>query len=106
VERLDEERIDVLRRWGEGLSTDSREEVRAAGRAILILIDEVEQLHVDLWNERSRGTAEPSEQPEAAPPAGGVHARIGAWFVQLRRREPEAEEAETDLSTAPPRAGE
>jgi hypothetical protein len=30
VERLDEERIELLRRWGEGLAEDGREQVRAA----------------------------------------------------------------------------
>jgi hypothetical protein len=52
VERLDEEKLDVLRRWGEGLQHDDREELRAAGRAILLLIEEIEHLHVDLWSER------------------------------------------------------
>ena len=33
MERLDEEKIELLRRWGEGLEGDYREETRAAGRA-------------------------------------------------------------------------
>jgi len=45
----------MLRHWGEGLTHDDREEVRAAGRAILLLADEVEQLHVDLWHARDDG---------------------------------------------------
>jgi hypothetical protein len=52
AERLDEERLEILRGWGAGLSTDSREELRAAGKAILVLIDEVDLLQVDLWNAR------------------------------------------------------
>jgi hypothetical protein len=47
---LDEEKLDLLRRWGGGLQEDGREEVAAAGRAILILIDEIERLHVLLWD--------------------------------------------------------
>jgi hypothetical protein len=47
---LDEEKLETLRRWGDGLTRDGREEVAAAGRAILMLIEEVERLHVDLWN--------------------------------------------------------
>ncbi len=53
VERLDEQKLELLRRWGDGLVGDPREEVRAAGRAILLLVEEIERLHVDLWNERS-----------------------------------------------------
>jgi hypothetical protein len=52
VERLDEDKIDMLRRWGDGLQADSREELRAAGRAILLLIEEIERLHVELWRDR------------------------------------------------------
>ena len=53
MERLDEEKFDLLRLWGEGLLKDPREEVRAAGKAILLLIEEIEHLHVDLWHARS-----------------------------------------------------
>jgi hypothetical protein len=52
VDRLDEDKIDMLRRWGDGLQADSREELRAAGRAILLLIEEIERLHVELWRDR------------------------------------------------------
>lgn len=52
AERLDEERLEILRGWGVGLSTDGREEVRAAGKAILVLVDEIDRLQVDLWNAR------------------------------------------------------
>ena len=53
MSRLDEEKLALLRRWGEGLTVDDREEVRAAGRAILMLSDEIERLHIDLWNAKS-----------------------------------------------------
>ena len=51
--RLDEAKIETLRVWGEGLSGDVRDEVRAAGRAITMLVEEIERLNVDLWNERA-----------------------------------------------------
>ncbi len=51
--RLDEEKIETLRAWGEGLQSDAREEVRAAGRAITMLVEEIEHLNVDLWNARA-----------------------------------------------------
>ena len=49
---LDAEKLEVLSRWGTGLQTDARAEVAAAGRAILLLIDEIERLHVLLWGQR------------------------------------------------------
>lgn len=52
-ERLDEHRIETLRIWGEGLSADWRDEVRAAGKAITLLVEEIERLNVDLWNARA-----------------------------------------------------
>ena len=51
--RLDEAKIETLRIWGNGLAGDPREEVRAAGRAITMLVEEIERLNVDLWNERA-----------------------------------------------------
>jgi hypothetical protein len=53
VERLDEERLEILRSWGAGLSTSGRDELRAAGKAILMLIEEIERLQVDVWNARA-----------------------------------------------------
>lgn len=47
---LDAEKLGVLRGWGEGLERDQRHEVAAAGRAILMLIDEIERLHVLAWD--------------------------------------------------------
>jgi len=48
--RLDDEKLETLRSWGTGLSADGRDELRAAGKAILILIEEIEQLQVDVWH--------------------------------------------------------
>jgi hypothetical protein len=52
VGRLDEERLEILRNWGAGLAADGREELRAAGKAITVLVDEIDRLQVDLWNAR------------------------------------------------------
>lgn len=71
AERLDEERLEILRNWGVGLSADSREELRAAGKAITLLIDEIEHLQVDVWHARAAGapsgTPEPASEPAAEP---------------------------------------
>jgi hypothetical protein len=68
VTRLDEQKLSLLRSWGAGLERDEREEVAAAGRAILLLVDEVEQLHVDLWHARTTAAAEPEEQEQEPEP--------------------------------------
>jgi hypothetical protein len=52
-QRLDEAKVETLRSWGEGLQTDPREEVRAAGRAITLLVEEIERLNIDLWHART-----------------------------------------------------
>jgi len=57
VERLDEERIETLRAWATDLASESRKELRAAGKAIMILIDEIERLRVDVG--RAQGAANP-----------------------------------------------
>ena len=65
--RLDAEKLETLRRWGAGLSDDGRDEVRAAGRAILLLIEEVEHLYVDLWHARAIAASVPAAPPAPEP---------------------------------------
>ena len=57
VDRLDAERIEILKEWGLDLATDNRAELRAAGRAITLLIDEIERLQVG--TQRARGASNP-----------------------------------------------
>lgn len=64
IERLDEERLEILRGWGAGLAGDGREELRAAGKAIMVLIDEIDRLQVDLWNTRAADV--PAFEPSMA----------------------------------------
>lgn len=68
-DRLDEERIEILRGWGAGLAADSREELRAAGKAITVLVDEIDRLRVDLWN--AQVDNRPPFEP-AAKSSGGI----------------------------------
>ena len=49
---LNADELEQLRRWGAGLQQDSRLEVSAAGRAIVMLIEEIERLHVLVWDHR------------------------------------------------------
>jgi hypothetical protein len=91
-ERLDAERLDVLRRWGRGLGDDPRDEVRAAGRAIGMLIEEIERLHIEFWHARvavpdATGGGGELPEPEAARvdnvPAA-LLARVRALFTPRR----------------------
>jgi hypothetical protein len=52
VERLTEEQLTALKAWGEGLAQVGQEEMQAAGRAIQLLIQEIEALHIEMWHER------------------------------------------------------
>jgi hypothetical protein len=52
--RLDEDKLEALRRWGEGLQRAGSEEDSAAGRAILLLVEEIDQLHIDLSHARQQ----------------------------------------------------
>ena len=49
--RLDDEKIEALHAWGDRLAEDDREDVRAAGRAILVLVEEVTSLRRALSHE-------------------------------------------------------
>jgi hypothetical protein len=60
-DRLDEDKINQLRAWGSGLAANGSDDLRATGKAILLLIEEIERLHIDLWNAKS---AQDVEQPE------------------------------------------
>jgi hypothetical protein len=58
---LNEAKLDQLRAWGTGLSAHDSPDVRATGKAILMLIEEIERLHVDLWSAKA---ASPEGQPQ------------------------------------------
>ena len=65
-QRLDEAKIETLRSWGDGLQTDPREELRAAGRAITMLVEEIERLNIDLWHARTDAREAPADGSPAA----------------------------------------
>ena len=77
TDRLDEQKLEMLRAWGDGLSSDKRDELRAAGKAILMLIEEIELLNVDLWHAREPGTEQPPLPVDVTPER---------WIDSLRRR--------------------
>ena len=73
-ERLDEGKIDQLRAWGSGLVANGSDDLRATGRAILMLIEEIERLHIDLWN--AKAAQDQGPQDLAAEEDEQVHASM------------------------------
>jgi hypothetical protein len=61
--RLDEEKVEALRSWGERLGQSSGEESRAVGRAILMLVEEIDQLHIELWHGRLQASVSSDSSP-------------------------------------------
>jgi hypothetical protein len=98
-QRLDEEQIETLESWADGLLRDERSEVRAAAKAILLLIQEIEHLHVDLWHARDTTAdetaavddtplpVEPAPQPEVQP---SIRSALARRLRAAAHRPPEA----------------
>jgi hypothetical protein len=86
MERLDKERIELLRGWGESLADEPRDELRAAGRAILLLIEEIDRRQRGAWNERSMGSAATPLAAEADVTEEDVQSGLRARLAQLARR--------------------
>jgi hypothetical protein len=81
---VDEQQFEAVRQWGEGLQDDSREEVSAAGKAIVLLCTEIDRLERELWNVKTAVAAEPvDEETESEIP---VDDRDEAVETTLRER--------------------
>jgi hypothetical protein len=89
-ERLDETKLETLRKWGEGLGSDGREEVRAAGKAIVLLVEEVERLHIDLWHARGGDVADDDEPGPEGEPSRGLFSDLRSRLMPRTREEGEA----------------
>lgn len=87
---MDEEQFAILRQWGEGLERESRDELRAAGRAIRMLADEVETLTIELWHVRRAVRDAEDERDRLAAlvdepePAGDLLDRLRARLRRTR----------------------
>ena len=102
---LDETKLEELRHWGEALRQAPREESVAAGRAILMLIDELERLrlrlrllptgeqpaHLDPMS-NTDVDAETGEASTAAALHGRLQRLLGRDSDQSREARPEAVE--------------
>ena len=83
-ERLGADKIEILRRWGAGLAASGRdEELRAAGRAVLLLVEEIDGLQRDLWHARARVSSElPGVDPERKQPSTPVEQADGSRLIE------------------------
>jgi len=52
MRRVDDGQVEELRGWAQGLSTDTRAEVKAAAKAITMLADDLEAARSQLLEER------------------------------------------------------
>lgn len=89
--RLDEAELEELRRWGLALQEADREESGAAGRAILMLVEELEQLRLDLWRTREqldRIGRVSNDEVEAAPVASVLHGRLRRMLARGESGQP------------------
>jgi hypothetical protein len=82
---LDAEKLEVLRGWGGGLQHDARAEVAAAGRAIMLLIEEIERLHVLVWDRQLYPNV-PIPPPVEAPVPADDPASPSSLHEALRER--------------------
>ena len=70
---MDDAQVEELRRWAKGLSTDTRPEVKAAAKAILLLSEDVLASRSQLLEERLiREALEARDAAEAQPVNGTV----------------------------------
>jgi len=80
--RFDEDKLETLRRWGQGLRETRDDESAAAGRAILLLIEEVERLRLELLRTRellshvAPASSDDAPGPEKATIESTLHARL------------------------------
>jgi hypothetical protein len=80
--RLDENKLEALRRWGQGLREAGSEESAAAGRAILMLIEEIERLRLEQLRAReqlshlTRVSNSEGAEGAAQPVASTLHGRV------------------------------
>ena len=93
--RLDEERLEALRSWGEKLRQSGGEESAAVGRAILMLVEEIDRLHIELWHARMAPSGEGAEAGSEEPVASSLHARLQGVLRRGR--------AETEADSEPSR---
>ena len=98
---MDEEKLEALRSWGEKLRQAGGEEYAAVGRAILMLVEEIDRLHIELWHARMQ----PSERiPPATEQAAEVHEEPVASSLHGRLQKVLRSDRSSDLVEEPEQA--
>jgi hypothetical protein len=93
--RLDEEKLEALRSWGERLQQSGGEESTAVGRAILMLVEEIDRLHIELWHARMQPAGgEPAATDGASDEEEPVASSLNARLRRVLRRDAAAEPVE------------
>ncbi len=93
---MDEEKLEALRSWGERLRQAGGEEYAAVGRAILMLVEEIDRLHIELWHarmqpsERTAPVTEQAAEVHEEPVASSLHGRL----QKVLRRDRSSEQVE------------
>lgn len=89
---MDDGQVEELRRWAKGLGEDSRPEVKAAAKAILLLADDVQASRSQLLEERMiREALEAREETEKKGSVGDgdvrrdLAARLRLYLHQASR---------------------
>ena len=83
---LDVDKLSLLGKWAEGLQRDQRAEVAASGKAILMLIEEIERLHVVIWDGRLNPSREPEPEQQEPEPAQEALDEFPSLLHRLRQR--------------------
>lgn len=98
---MDEEKLEALRSWGERLQQSGGEESAAVGRAILMLVEEIDRLHIELWHARMQpsggeaaATDETADRDE--PVASSLHGRLRRVLRRDAAADPVVEQPASD----------
>ena len=98
--QLDDAELGELRRWGTALRDADNDQSVAAGRAILMLVEELERVRFDLRQTREqldRTVRVSNDEIEADPVSSALHGRLQRVLGRGQSGQPlEAPESEGD----------
>ena len=75
-----------MQRWGTGLAATENQELRATGKAILMLIEGIEALHVELWNAKTAVPTDDEAHVDGDADGTSLNRALGARLRRLGRR--------------------
>ena len=87
---FDEDKLETLRRWGQGLRETRNDESAAAGRAILLLIEELERLRLELFRTRDLlSHVAPASDNAAGPEKATIESTLHGRLQRAHEQEPD-----------------